>query len=89
MSDLMVVADTDFEQTEVADAPVRYWAADFTVWGAALDGSAIERITAAWIAAVEAEGALMAGGIAEIDANGIRLGSRDMGITTNDQAPAV
>ena len=64
---------TSVELTKAAAEPIRYWAADYTVWGVSLDGAAIERITAAWIAAVEAEGALLAGGLAEVDADGERI----------------
>ena len=52
---------------------IRYWDASYTLFGPSLDGAAIDRITAAWIAAVEAEGAFLAGGVAEVDAEGERL----------------
>lgn len=48
----------------------RYWAGEFSVYGPALGQAAIDRITTALVAAVEAELAFVGGGFAETDSTG-------------------
>ena len=64
----VVVADTDFKQTDIATAPVRSWLFHFVVTGPNLDARAMARVLNAFLLAVDAQGATAGagGGLAEI-----------------------
>jgi hypothetical protein len=53
--------------------PVRYWQAEFNVYGPGLSQAQMDAILDAVIAAVEGQGALMGGGFVEVNADGEAL----------------